>query len=176
MVDFGGKNSITNYYSDISGNGAINNINSIYLGKDNQVFDMNYIVELRGEKSKIELEMQGALQGSAKKHFKGTIDFKNGAKKSKGSENEFCMLLSDTAKSISLPMLLCSEEEVEGNHSCATGKIDNYELFYIMSRGLSKNEAKRLIVKARFNKIIEKIKNIELRDEILDEIDMRLNE
>ncbi len=84
---------------------------------------MNYIGELRGVKTDIEIEVQGALKDAAKKHFKGTIDFKKGCKKSKGNENEFCMLLSDTAKSIALPMLLCSEEDVEGNHASATGKV-----------------------------------------------------
>lgn len=175
IVDFGGKISITNYYSDISGKGAINNINTIYLGKENQLFDLNYIGELKGEKSEIDIEVQGALKDTAKKHFKGTIDFKKGAKKAKGDENEFCMLLSDKAKSIALPMLLCSEEDVEGNHSSATGKVGNKELFYIMSRGLSKNEAMKLIVKAKFNKILEKIYDEKLRDEILNEIDLRLD-
>ncbi len=83
---------------------------------------MNYIGELRGEKTEIEIEAQGALKDKARKHFKGTIDFKRGSKKAKGNENEFCMLLSDTAKSIALPMLLCSEEDVEGNHSSACRK------------------------------------------------------
>ena len=51
------------------------------------------------------------------------------------SENEYCMLLSDNAKSISLPMLLCGEEDVEGNHGVASGKVNRDELLYIMSRG-----------------------------------------
>ena len=74
-----------------------------------------------------------------------------------GDENEECMLLSDTAKSIALPMLLCSEEDVEGNHSCSAGKIGEKELFYIMSRGFSQKEAMKLMVKAKFNKILENI-------------------
>ena len=174
-VDFGGKNSITNYYSKLNGNEAKNNIDVIYLGKDEQLFDLNYIGELRGEKTQIEIEVQGALKDMSKKHFKGTIDFKKGCKKAKGNENEFCMLLSDTAKSIALPMLLCSEEDVEGNHSSATGKVGNKELFYIMSRGFEYKEAMKLLVRARFNKILEKIKDEELKNEILEEINERLN-
>ena len=131
---------------------------------------MNYIGELRGEKSEIEIEVQGALKDKAKKHFKGTIDFKKGSKKAKGNENEFCMLLSDTARAISLPMLLCKEEDVEGNHSSAAGKIGN-----IMSRGFDKKEAMKLMVRARFNAIIQRIENKDLKSEILNEIDARLN-
>ena len=175
IVDFGGKHSITNYYSNLQGDNCDNQLNTIYLGKENQVFDLNYIGELRGKKSNIDIEVQGALKDTSKKHFKGTIDFKKGCKKATGNENEACMLLSDTAKSIALPMLLCSEEEVEGNHSSSAGKIGEKELFYIMSRGFELKEAMKLMVRARFNQILEKIEKKELREEILQEIDKRLD-
>lgn len=175
IIDFGGKNSITNYYSNLIGEDSDNQLNTIYLGKENQLFDLNYIGELRGRKSNIDIEVQGALKDTAKKHFKGTIDFKKGCKKATGNENEACMLLSDTAKSLALPMLLCSEEEVEGNHSSSAGKIGEKELFYIMSRGFELKEAMKLMVRARFNKILENIKNEDLKEEILQEIDNRLD-
>lgn len=175
VIDFGGKNSITNYYSNLLGEKSNNRIDTIYLGKENQVFDLNYIAELRGEKSNIDIEVQGALKDKAKKHFKGTIDFKKGCKKAKGNENEACMLLSDTARSLALPMLLCSEEDVEGNHSSSAGKIGEKELFYIMSRGFELKEAMKLMVRARFNKILKNIKDEELKEEILKEIDNRLD-
>ena len=175
IIDFGGKNSITNYYSNIIGEDSDNTINSIYLGKENQLFDLNYIGELRGKKSNIDIEVQGALTDKAKKHFKGTINFKKGCKKATGNENESCMLLSDTAKSLALPMLLCSEEDVEGNHSSSAGKIGEKELFYIMSRGFKLKEAMKLMVRAKFNKILENIDNEELKEEIIYEIDKRLD-
>lgn len=174
VVDFGGKNSITNYYTNILGDNGNNIIDTIYLGKEEQLFDLNYIVELRGKKSNVNIEVQGALKDNARKHFKGTIDFKRGCKKAKGNENENCMLLSDTAKSLALPMLLCSEEDVEGNHSSSAGKIGEKELFYIMSRGFELKEAMKLMVRAKFNKILEKISDEELKEQILKEIDDRL--
>ncbi len=175
IVDFGGKHSITNYYSNLQGDNCDNQLNTIYLGKENQVFDLNYIGELRGKKSNIDIEVQGALKDISKKHFKGTIDFKKGCKKATGNENEACMLLSDTAKSIALPMLLCSEEEVEGNHSSSAGKIGEKELFYIMSRGFELKEAMKLMVRARFNQILEKIEKEELKNQIIDEIEKRID-
>ena len=174
VVDFGGKNSITNYYTNILGDNGNNTIDTIYLGKEEQLFDLNYIVELRGKKSNVNIEVQGALKDNARKHFKGTIDFKKGCKKAKGNENENCMLLSDAAKSLALPMLLCSEEDVEGNHSSSAGKIGEKELFYIMSRGFELKEAMKLMVRAKFNKILEKISDEELKEQILKEIDDRL--
>lgn len=81
IVDFGGKNSITNYYSNLTGNSSSNNINTIYLGKEEQQFDLNYITHLQGEKTNVNIQVEGALTDKAKKNFKGTIDFKKGAKK-----------------------------------------------------------------------------------------------
>ena len=72
-------------------------------------------------------------------------------------------------------MLLCSEEDVEGNHSTATGRIGNKELFYIMSRGFDKAQAMKLLVRAKFNKIIEQIQDEALKNEIVYEIENRLN-
>lgn len=175
VVDFGGKNSITNYYSNLEGELSENKISSIYLERDEQLFDLNYIAELRGEKSKVNIDVVGALKDNSKKHFKGTIDFKKGCKKAVGDENEECMLLSDTAKSIALPMLLCSEEDVEGNHASSAGKIGEKELFYIMSRGFELKEAMKLMVRAKFNKILENIQDEELRNEIVEEINKRLD-
>lgn len=175
IIDIGGKTSVSNYYSNIIGENADNDLKSIYLGIGEQRKDINYIAELRGTKTNIDIDVQGALKDSAKKNFKGTIDFKKGSKKAKGNENEYCMLLSDKAKSIALPMLLCTEEDVEGNHSTASGKVDEKQLFYIMTRGISYKEAVKLIVKSKFNKIIERIADEELKSEILSEIDKRLD-
>lgn len=175
IVDIGGKTSVSNYYSNVIGENADNDLKSIYLGIGEQRKDINYIAELRGTKTNIDIDVQGALKDSAKKNFKGTIDFKKGSKKAKGNENEYCMLLSDKAKSIALPMLLCTEENVEGNHSTASGKVDEKQLFYIMTRGISYKEAVKLIVKSKFNKIIERISDEDLKEEVLSEIDKRLD-
>ncbi|MBR3002648.1 MAG: SufD family Fe-S cluster assembly protein [Clostridia bacterium] len=175
IVDFGGEKTVTNYYSNIIGDLAQNSLNTIYIGKDKQTIDLNYIAELYGKKSNVNIEVQGALKDKAKKNFKGTIDFKKGCKKAKGDENENCMLLSDTAKSIALPMLLCSEEDVEGAHSSSAGKVGDKELFYIMSRGFELKEAQKLLVRANFNKILENIDNEELKEKVLIEADKRLD-
>ncbi len=175
IIDIGAKNSVSNYFSDIIGDNARDDLKTIYLGIENQLKDINYIAELKGKRTSIDIDAQGALKGSSVKHFKGTIDFKKGCKKAKGNENEYCMLLSDKAKSVALPMLLCTEEDVEGNHSTASGKVDSKDLFYIMSRGINYSDAIKLIVKARFNKILQRISDEKIRNDIIEEIDRRLD-
>ena len=174
IIDFGGKNSVTNYYSNLKGDNSKNTLNTVYLGNKEQVIDLNYIIECYGKNTIAKMDVKGAIKDNCKKHFKGTIDFKKGSKKANGDEKEYCTILSDTAKSIALPILLCTEEDVEGSHSTACGKIDKKNLFYLMTRGLSKQEAEILIVRAGFNEIIETIKNEEIKKEILNEIDNKL--
>ncbi len=72
-------------------------------------------------------------------------------------------------------MLLASEEDVEGNHSTVSGKVEKEILFYIMSRGISYKDAVKLIVKSRFNKIIERIQDEEVKNRVISQIDRRLD-
>ncbi len=171
IIDIGGNISSTNYYSNLKGDNSYNKLDSIYLGEKSQVKDLNYIGELFGKNTNMYIYAEGALKDSSKKHFKGTIDFKRGSKKAVGDESEYCTLLSDKAKSISLPMLLCEEEDVVGNHATAAGKIDKKQLFYLLSRGFDKAEAEKLIVRAKFNTVLEKLEDCSYYCEINKIID-----
>lgn len=172
LVELGGKNNVSNWYSGVLEESANCTLEGIYLGVDNQLIDLNYIGELYGKKSQVHIDVQGVLKDKAKKNFKGIIDFKTGAKESKGVENESCILLSDKARSKALPILLCAEDDVEGEHSTGSGKIENETLFYIMSRGFSRKEAIKMIVRSKFDYILQKIDD---NKAIWDEIDLRLD-
>ena len=175
FIDIACKNSIFNYKSKILGENSESNLNSLYLGDKDSTIDLNYLIEVFAPNSKTNMEVLGTISGNAKKHFKGTIDFKKGCKKSVGAENEYCMLLSKNTRSKALPMILCTEEDVDGKHSSSVGKVDEKQLFYIMSRGLSQSEATRLVVKAKFNKIITSLFDEELKTKILETIDRKIN-
>ena len=72
-------------------------------------------------------------------------------------------------------MLLCEEEDVEGNHATSAGKIGEKELFYIMSRGFELKEALKLMLRAKFNKVLENIPNENLKEQIINEMEVRLD-
>ncbi len=169
-IDLGGKVSITNYHGDLIEDSSETNLSSIYLGGDKKIIDMNYVVTHKGIRSKSQITTKGALKGEASKIFRGTIDFKRGASKSAGAEEEYCMLLSPKAKAKALPLLLCEEDDVSGEHAAASGKIDENKLFYLMSRGLSYSDARRIIIEGAFNPIIDKIVDESTRNEILDAV------
>ena len=73
-----------------------------------------------------------------------------------------------------MPMLLCTEEDVIGNHATASGKVDDKTMFYIISRGISKKDAEKLIVKANFNKLLTMIKDEEIKTKINELIDKKI--
>lgn len=170
IAEIGGNNKISNYFAKLNGENSENLLNVIYLGKEKEIIDINYNIETYGEKAKAYINVQGAINDYAKKNFKGTIDFKQGSKKAVGKENENCMILSPNAKSKSLPMLLCHEEDVEGEHGVSSGKIDESKLFYIMTKGISYENARKLIIKASFNDIVRKINDESLENLIDEEI------
>ena len=174
LIDFSSRHSVYNVYCKLDKESASSKVKAIYLGEKDNVIDFNIFQEVFGQKAFATIDAVGALSGNARKNFKGTISFVKGCKKSFGSEDEFCLLLPDTAKSKALPMLLCGEEDVDGKHSSAVGKADEKELFYIMSRGLSYAEAIKLLVKAKLNVVVNELFDDELKDEILRKVDRRI--
>ncbi len=170
-LDLSGKNKISNIYTKLIGDNSEQLIRNIYLGKNEDLIDLNYDVETIGRKSKIQIESKGAITDKVKKSFKGTIDFKKGSVKADGREQEDCVLLSKESRSKSLPMLLCHEEDVFGEHGVSSGKIDSKKLFYLMTRGLDEKEAKKTIIRANFNEIINSIEDEELQEKINKAVD-----
>lgn len=174
FIDLGGKVKLSNILTDLNSSNSSFDLNNLYLGSNEDIIDMNYLVNLNKSNTNSNMVVEGILKDNSKKSFKGTLDFKEGSSNSIGHENENCILLSDTAKSKSLPMMLCHEESVDGAHGVSTGKIDEDRLFYLMSRGLSKEESIRLILNANINKIIDNIDDDNLKEELLSYINDQL--
>lgn len=170
FIDLGGNLRVSNIDSKLNNDSKFE-LNNIYIGKNIDIIDMNYNIDFIGKKSKGIMNIEGILDDNSKKSFKGILDFKRGAIKSVGNELENIILLSDNVKTKSLPMLLCDEEDVIGNHGVSTGKIDSAKLFYLMSRGLSEKESKKIIIMSNFRKIIKEIKNDELSSYLLTYLD-----
>ncbi len=169
FVDFSGNTSVNSLYTDINGKNANADLDILYFGKKEGNLDYNVLNEVYGEKCKTSINAIGALQGNANKDFKGTINLIKGCIGSFGCENETCMLLSNTAKAKSLPMLLCTEENIEGGeHSSSVGKVDEKTIFYIMTRGLTEKEATKLAIRASLSTITDIIifKNIKIKPNV----------
>ena len=100
----------------------------------------------KGRRAIGEIQGRGAVKDTAQKVFRGNLYFERGAAKSEGREGEFAILLDKKVKAHSIPTLFCNEDDVIGEHAASVGKVDEAKLFYLMSRGISEEEAKSLIV------------------------------
>ena len=173
-IELGGSISGTNFSTFLEGEASECNLSSIYLGDGERKMDLGYSMIHKGPRSISNIETKGVLKDKSKKVFRGNLDFKKGARHSKGVEEEYVILLDPTVKSDSIPALLCEEDDVEGEHAASAGQIDENRLFYIMSRGLSEKEAKKLIIESSFRPIIDKIPFEDLQLIINKEIEGRL--
>ena len=169
--DLCGNKRISNYYTELNKDNSISNFNNIYIGSSEDLIDMNYYTRCCGKNTKCNMNVVGTLNDKSIKTFRGIIDFISGCSNSKGEELENCLLLSDDVKSKSLPVILCDEEDVEGVHGVSTGKFDSDKLFYLTSRGLSEDAAKKLIIKSNFSSIINTLEDTSFKEFINNLID-----
>ncbi|MCI5714692.1 MAG: SufD family Fe-S cluster assembly protein [Firmicutes bacterium] len=174
IFDFGCDNDAQNIVVDCLGYKSSIDINSVYFGSNHNRLGINYLINCIGQQCDANMNVVGVLNDNAFKNFVGTIDFKNGCIKSKGNENEHCILLSNNAVEKSTPILLCTEEDVFGSHSSSVGRVEPQQLFYIMSRGIEYEDAVKLLVKAELNKLTTNVKNDNLKNMIDVLIDERL--
>ncbi|MCI1944814.1 Fe-S cluster assembly protein SufD [Clostridium luticellarii] len=173
-VEIGSSINVTNYNSDLKGQHSSSDIYSAYLVDGDRRQDLYYTANHFGKKSVSNMVIEGVLKDRARKVFKGNIDFKRGSSKSKGSQAEEVLLLDPTVKTDTIPMLLCQEEDVDGEHAASVGKIDENQLFYLMSRGFDYDEAEKLVIEARFSPIFDKIPAEDLRKFLSEELRRRI--
>lgn len=160
----------------LSGKGSKYALHAIYFAAGSQYFDFNDIADHRAKNTTSDMYTAGALAGESRKILRGTIDFKRGASYAVGHEVEDVLMLSNKAKNRIVPLILCGEENVEGQHAASSGKPDERELYYLCTRGLTPKEANRLIVEGRFAPVIDRIPDEEVRDLLSAEIERRLSQ
>ncbi len=129
-----------------------------------QRVDINYVVRQEGRDTVSGLKAWGVLKEAAAKLFRGTIDFKEGCAGSVGAEQEEILLLGEKQENRTIPLILCHEEDVEGNHGATISRLDEQMLFYLQSRGVKKEAAENMIARARLEALASRIPVPEVRN------------
>lgn len=137
-----------------------------YLCQNDQILDMNHIVYHYGKKSECNMQVDGTLKDKAQKAYRGTIDLKKGCCGAKGHEMEETLLLSPKAVNKSLPVILCDEEDVEGEHGATIGRLSSDILFYMQSRGINEKEAEVLMSRAKIQAAVDLIPDEQVKEQI----------
>ena len=119
-----------------------------YLVHENELLDMNYVARVRGRNARTRIDASGVLSDGAEKTLRDTIDLICGCKGAKGDENETVVVTGDNIVNRSLPVILCDEEDVQGNHGATIGSMSVDQLQYLRDRGLTTDEAEELFGRA----------------------------
>lgn len=138
-----------------------------YLVRYNNFLDVNYIADQRGKNTNSVMHAKGVLMDSATKVFRGTIDFKNGSSGSAGDEQEDTLMLSPDVINRSMPVILCQEEDVDGRHGATIGQLGEDLLFYMQTRGIDEENAKRMMIRARLDSVARTIPDKELEQRVI---------
>ena len=156
-LNIGGDDTLSDINARLDGRGAKFEADIGYKVSNEGKLDINLLAELLGKRTETRINASGVLSEKADKTFKGTIDFKNGAVGAKGKEKEDVLLLDETVRNRTVPLILCAEEDVEGSHGASIGRIDERQLFYMRSRGLDEQTIYKLAARARLDMVIRRI-------------------
>jgi len=153
---------------DLNGEGSSLKIDIGYLGIEDRNIDINVVANHYGKKTETEINTTGTLDDSSKKTFRGTIDFKNGCADSVGNEKESVLLLGDDIVNKTVPLILCAEENVVGNHGATIGELDEDTLFYFESRGIDAKMAKSIMARASIEGLLRFIDAEDMKNIVTD--------
>lgn len=145
----GAGKSYTGLAGDLLGDTSKVTIDTDYLGAREQVRDFNYELRHRGRKTECEIDANGVLTGTSKKVYRGTIDLVHGCKGSLGNERETVLLANEGVDNKTVPVILCDEDDVVGNHGATIGHVRDEQLFYLACRGLDQQAAENLFIRAK---------------------------
>lgn len=166
-VVLGGSFTATGLAADLRGDRSRIDIDTSYLGAGADERDFNYIVRHRGKKTECNLDANGVLTGTSKKILRGTIDLMHGAKGAQGNERETVLLANKGVDNKTVPMILCDEDDVAGNHGATIGHVRPEQLFYMGCRGLSEKQAEELFISAKLEDAAITAPDEQMRDNVV---------
>jgi len=132
----------------LNGVGATLDVQCSYLGGKKRDFRITTIQDHRAPQTKSELSVKGVFEGEAHFWCDSTITIAKPAQKTDALQVNKNLLLSETARAISIPKMEVEADDVSCQHGAATSQISEDQLFYLQSRGLSVQKAQELLIQA----------------------------
>ena len=151
----------------LDGDRARAELSCSYLGQNSDVLDINHVVRQRGLRTRADVREHGVLNDRARKALRATIDLVHGSSGSEGAELENVLMLSDYVTNKTMPVILCDEDDVAGNHGATIGTVGPEQVQYLRDRGLTQQEAEQLYVRALFDEALIAAPTPEVRSAML---------
>ena len=167
-------NVVADFDSDLYGKGSHADMKVVALSSGKQVQGIDTRVTNYGCNSIGNILQHGVILGKGTLTFNGIGHIIKGAKGADAQQESRVLMLSDQARSDANPILLIDENDVTAGHAASIGQVDPEDMYYLMSRGLDKATAERLVVRGFLGSVIVEIPVKEVRDEMIENIDIIL--
>ena len=167
-------NVIVDLDTDLVGDGSETDLKAVGIswGKQTQVIDSN-VVNF-GSNSNGNIFQHGVILDRGTLTFNGIGKIHRNAKDANAQQESRVLMLSEKARGDANPILLIDEFEVEAGHAASIGRVDPNELYYLMSRGIPKAEAERLVIRGFLGAVISAIPSKVVREELINTIERKL--
>lgn len=163
--DIGGDQALQLLKVELAEYGHVDAGHLLYLNEASKRGTVSQIVH-RGEHSTSKQIAKNILDGDARGIFDALIRVEHSAKYTKAEQNSKSILLHEKAYMASKPQLEIYIDELEASHGSTTGQLDRKQLFYLQSRGISYVEARKILVIAFANTLIEEVKDTRQQERI----------
>ena len=168
-------NVVADFDSDLYGKGSHADMKVVALSSGKQVQGIDTRVTNYGCNSIGNILQHGVILEKGTLTFNGIGHIIKGAKGADAQQESRVLMLSDQARSDANPILLIDENDVTAGHAASIGQVDPEDMYYLMSRGLDKATAERLVVRGFLGSVIVEIPVKEVRDEMIENIDIILS-
>ena len=173
-VGFGASLARAEAESVLAEPGGSSEMLGIFFADGTQHFDHRSEQEHVAPNCTSDLLYKGALRDSSRGVYSGWVHVRKEAQKTNAMQTSRNILLSEHAFARSIPNLEIEANDVRCGHAASVGPVEEEQLFYLMSRGIPRHEAERLIVFGFFNEVLERIPVAEVRDSVSNAIEQEL--
>ena len=163
---FGGKINRLRIDTNFNGQGAQCNNFGVFLGKGKEHIDFTTNMYHNTVNTTNEVLVDGILKDESTSVYRGLIKIEKEAQKTMSYLENHILKLGEKTLANSIPSLKIEANDVKASHGATVGQINEEHMFYLMARGLSREEAERLIVEGFFEPVIQKIPLEELREKV----------
>ncbi|OIK08477.1 Fe-S cluster assembly protein SufD [Bacillus sp. MUM 116] len=139
-------NTISENTTNLIGDGSYGDTKMVVVGRGEQTQNFTTKVVHFGKHTEGYILKHGVMKDSATSIFNGIGKIEHGASKSNAEQTSRVLMLSEKARGDANPILLIDEDDVTAGHAASVGRVDKVQLYYLMSRGIPKAEAERLII------------------------------
>ncbi len=170
----GGRMVKTNSYFDLVGPGGQAFVHGFMFGDGRQQFHLHTLQRHLSDHCTSDLLIKGCLKDRARSVYQGLIQVAEGAQRTDAYQANRNLVLSDTARADSIPGLEILANDVRCTHGATIGNVDAEQMYYLMARGLPRNDAQRLIVEGFFAPVIDRIPLEEIREHLRQVIQRKI--